>query len=242
MDWIYSEVFRVQDALGAGSADLNDILAEIALEFVMVTQGYGSGGHSPSDIQTAILSLSDVEALACAMITYLQDKDVSYDNFTHAIDSFSPANANQTLLADLVSLAIIHYDAFNDFIGNMELENQLALALNPTSYDCPACGSIGAYCSTSETWDFTLGQKIPWFVYRGAGKVTFDPEQVKPWEDTRAGANSPWAPVWVAPEMPADGKVVAHATFSEPGTYILRGLADDGALFGSDDVTVTVRP
>ena len=31
-----------------------------------------------------------------------------------------------------------------------------------------------------------------------------------------------------------------HATFSEPGTYILRGLADDGALTGWDDVTVTV--
>ena len=42
--------------------------------------------------------------------------------------------------------------------------------------------------------------------------------------------------------MPADGKVVVHATFSEPGTYVLRGLADDGALFGGDEVTVTVRP
>ena len=88
----------------------------------------------------------------------------------------------------------------------------------------------------------SVGLHLSWFVYRGAGTVTFDPAQVKPWEDTRAGANSPWAPVWVAPDMPADGKVVAHATFSEPGTYVLRGLADDGALFGSDDVTVTVRP
>jgi len=25
--------------------------------------------------------------------------------------------------------------------------------------------------------------------------VTFDPPQIKPWEDTRAGANSPWAPL-----------------------------------------------
>jgi hypothetical protein len=40
--------------------------------------------------------------------------------------------------------------------------------------------------------------------------------------------------------MPADGKVAVHATFSEPGTYVLRGLADDGALTGWDDVTVTV--
>jgi autonomous glycyl radical cofactor GrcA len=87
-----------------------------------------------------------------------------------------------------------------------------------------------------------VGLHLSWFVYRGAGAVTFDPEQVKPWEDTRAGANSPWAPLWTPPEMPADGKVVVHATFTEPGTYILRGLADDGALFGSDEVTITVRP
>jgi hypothetical protein len=88
----------------------------------------------------------------------------------------------------------------------------------------------------------SVGLHLSWFVYRGAGKVTFDPEQVKPWEDTRAGANSPWAPLWTPPEMPADGKIVVQAMFTEPGAYVLRGLADDGALFGNDDVTVTVRP
>ena len=85
-----------------------------------------------------------------------------------------------------------------------------------------------------------IGLHLSWFVYRGSGKVAFDPEQVKPWEDTRAGANSPWAPIWAPPPMPADGKVTVHATFAEPGTYVLRGQADDGALLGSDDVTVTV--
>src|SRR5262245_32824450 len=44
------------------------------------------------------------------------------------------------------------------------------------------------------------------FVYRGAGPVTFDPPQIKAWEDTRAGANSPWAPLWTPPAMTADGK------------------------------------
>ena len=70
--------------------------------------------------------------------------------------------------------------------------------------------------------------------------VTFDPIQIKAWEDTRAGANSPWAPIWVPPTMPADGKVTVQATFSQPGTYVLRALADDGALTGYDEVTVTV--
>jgi autonomous glycyl radical cofactor GrcA len=87
-----------------------------------------------------------------------------------------------------------------------------------------------------------VGLHLSWFVYRGAGKVTFDPPQIKAWEDTRTGANSPWAPIWVAPDMPADGKVVVQATFDEPGTYVLHGLADDGALLGSDEVTVTVTP
>ena len=85
-----------------------------------------------------------------------------------------------------------------------------------------------------------VGLHLSWVVYRGAGQVTFDPEQVKAWEDTRAGANSPWAPVWVPPDMPADGRISVNVTFAEHGTYTLRGIADDGALLGMDDVTVTV--
>jgi hypothetical protein len=85
-----------------------------------------------------------------------------------------------------------------------------------------------------------LGLHLSWFVYRGAGSVRFSPDQIKSWEDTRAGANSPWAPVWFAPPMPADGKVVVEVSFDEPGTYVLRALADDGALTGGENVTVTV--
>src|SRR5947207_2481307 len=76
------------------------------------------------------------------------------------------------------------------------------------------------------------GLHAAWFMYRGPGKVTFTPEQIKVWEDTRTGANSPWAPVWVAPEMSADGRLTVQATFSEPGAYVLRSLVDDGALTG----------
>ncbi len=85
-----------------------------------------------------------------------------------------------------------------------------------------------------------VGLHVAWFVYRGTGHVTFSPEQVMSWEDTRAGANSPWAPVWVAPELPADGKVTVQAWFDQPGTYVLRARADDGALTADGHVTVTV--
>jgi len=85
-----------------------------------------------------------------------------------------------------------------------------------------------------------LGLHVSWLVYRGAGQVTFDPPQVKTWEDTRAGANSPWAPVWVPEPIPPDGKTTAQVTFSQPGTYVLRCRADDGALTTDQDITVVV--
>ena len=87
-----------------------------------------------------------------------------------------------------------------------------------------------------------LGLHMGWLVYRGAGDVEFEPPQVKTWEDTRSGANSPWAPIWVAPPVPADGRYTTQVTFSEPGTYVLRARADDGALTGDDELTVTVTP
>jgi hypothetical protein len=87
-----------------------------------------------------------------------------------------------------------------------------------------------------------VGLHLSWYEYRGpaGATVSYEPAQIKPWEDTRAGANSPWAPIWAAPEMPADGRVPVTVSFSAPGTYVLRALADDGALTGGDDVTITV--
>ncbi|MDE2806188.1 MAG: hypothetical protein OXN18_13675 [Gemmatimonadota bacterium] len=102
------------------------------------------------------------------------------------------------------------------------------------------------------------GLFMSWFLYRGEGagdetgdggssatgesRVTFDPPQIKVWEDTRAGANSPWAPLWVPPELPEGGLWTVNVTFDRPGTYLLRGRADDGGLFADVEVTVTVRP
>ena len=87
-----------------------------------------------------------------------------------------------------------------------------------------------------------VGLHVSWFVYRGpvGGKATFDPPQVKAWEDTRAGAYSPWAPQFTAPPIPADGKLPVSVTFSEPGTYVLRCRADDGALVADEEVTIVV--
>ena len=80
-----------------------------------------------------------------------------------------------------------------------------------------------------------VGLHLSWFVYRGAGKVSFEPAQIKTWEDTRTGAYSPWAPLFTVPPLPKDGKWVARAIFDEPGTYVLRARADDGALTTDED-------
>ena len=72
--------------------------------------------------------------------------------------------------------------------------------------------------------------------------VAFDPPQFKVWEDYREGADSPWAAGWEPPEVPEDGTWVVQATFSEPGTYVLRCLAHDGGLAVYEDVTLAVGP
>jgi len=85
------------------------------------------------------------------------------------------------------------------------------------------------------------GLRLSWIVYRGkASAVTFSPEQMKTWTDSRTWANSPWSPPYVIPDPPSDGKWTTQVTFSEPGTYVLRAVASDGSLFTYQNVTVTV--
>jgi hypothetical protein len=106
------------------------------------------------------------------------------------------------------------------------------MAFDPAAQRPPSAITVG-----SQT-----GLRHSCFVYRGAGRVTFTPAQAKVWEDTRTGANSPWAPRWMAPAIPADGKYVVSARFQDPGTYTIRCLASDGALNTARDVVVTVAP
>jgi hypothetical protein len=84
------------------------------------------------------------------------------------------------------------------------------------------------------------GLWVSCILYRGPGHVSFEPDQVKTWEDTRPSANSPWAPRWVPPAAPADGKWQVQATFDQPGEYVLRWHASDGGLYADQDVRVNV--
>jgi hypothetical protein len=71
------------------------------------------------------------------------------------------------------------------------------------------------------------GVSVSWYQYRGPAKVIFHAR-----ESIRV--STPGEPV-------ANGKASVKAEFSEPGTYVLRAVADDGALSTSADVTVVVR-
>jgi hypothetical protein len=110
----------------------------------------------------------------------------------------------------------------------------------------PTARELLARTLRAPTGTVTVSKRVnlhfTWFIYRGPGEgVDFDPPQVKSWEDTRAFANSPWATRWVPPEIPEDGRWVSEVTFSEPGTYTLRGRADDGGLYADREVTVYVE-
>ncbi|MGI9249968.1 MAG: hypothetical protein ACR2PR_02055 [Pseudohongiellaceae bacterium] len=90
------------------------------------------------------------------------------------------------------------------------------------------------------TVDKINGLFLSWNKYRGEGNVSFDPPLPKPWEDTRVAANSPWSELWVPPPMPEDGIYRVHATFDEPGVYVLWARADDGGLYNDSYITVRV--
>jgi hypothetical protein len=77
------------------------------------------------------------------------------------------------------------------------------------------------------------GLRATWLQHRGPGTVTFDP-----WTAPMADHT----PGWLPPPLDADGRVVTQATFGAPGTYVLRGVADDGYLYSTKDVTVRVVP
>jgi hypothetical protein len=67
------------------------------------------------------------------------------------------------------------------------------------------------------------GVQIKWIQYRGPGKVAFHPDSSE-----------------VLYGQPVT--LTSTASFSAPGTYVLRAIANDGQLYTTREVTVTVNP
>jgi hypothetical protein len=150
-------------------------------------------------------------------------------------------------------------EAAGDRMRMVKVGQPLTLSAHVTDDGVPKPRPRGAFLDRARTKDVKDLRMIPpiqvtvgsatglWtacYLYRssGSGKVHFSPDQPKTWEDTRAGANSQWSPLWQASPPPPDGKWTVQVTFDEPGTYVLRWHASDGALWADEDITVTVTP
>lgn len=84
----------------------------------------------------------------------------------------------------------------------------------------PRAGSIPGAQTNSAAPRRPQGLTVSWMEYRGPATVTFDSADAIP---------------------VADGQAVTMAHFTEPGVYVLRAIANDGALTTRADVTVTVK-
>lgn len=76
------------------------------------------------------------------------------------------------------------------------------------------------------------GLRVAWIEWRGPGEIAFDPWFMEGVDDRMPG--------WVPPPIPDDGRVTTTARFSEPGTYVVRAMADTGGLFTPLDITIHV--
>ena len=127
---------------------------------------------------------------------------------------------------------VVHADDPDDYPAREEVRGRLPETLEEL-YRGPGGSTVQG----------APGLRFNWMVYRGpAQHVTFGPQQMKTWMDSRVWGNSPWSPPRMIPEPPADGRWVAEAIFDEPGDYVLRGVASDGSSFTYENVYVTVRP
>jgi hypothetical protein len=146
-------------------------------------------------------------------------------------------------------------EAAGDRVRTVKVGDTLILSAHVTDDGIPKPRPRGAFLDRSRNEEVKDMRMVPprqvtvgsatglWvscFVYRAAGKVSISPDQPKTWEDTRAGANSQWSPLWQAAPAPADGKWTVQVKFDQPGEYILRWHASDGALWVDEDIKVTV--
>lgn len=133
-------------------------------------------------------------------------------------------------------------DGLEEAFSNWEARQARAAAAAAEREGPPRLSSAQLRPPTRITVDKVVWHHVALFLYRadGEGAPDFDPPQVKTWEDTRSGANSPWAPLWTRTPIPEDGVWRTTVTFDEPGTYVIRARGDDGALYHDQDITVVV--
>ena len=96
------------------------------------------------------------------------------------------------------------------------LPNNLPEIGGRTGENSPKTQEVVNYLAADAT-----GLAVTWILYRGPGEVFFDTNAM--------------------PAAPGGEEVLSSATFSRPGTYVLRAYADDGNYTRYTDATVVVR-
>lgn len=174
-DWCYTQAYRIAAANGVSGAGLALIVAGLSVG-VNLLEGLvhsdNPGAYSATDLENAFTSAADMDAVICHMVTYLALLPVTFDNFKNALSTFSPANAYQTTISISLQAALAYYDAYTAFVMNQQSEFEIALAANPTDFNCLSCGVAG-WCAVPQTWDLTALNLLPWVIDRGvltAGK------------------------------------------------------------------------
>ena len=136
-------------------------------------------------------------------------------------------------VSDGVSLAVAVKDdglpgPADDRIQLGARENRLRAAPIRTVQTDETGASVASNQSGPPTQDIVTadsaaktGLALTWLHYRGPGKVTFEP--------------------MITPLNKLGGEARTQARFSQPGTYVLRAVADDGMLTTPVTVTVTVK-
>jgi len=109
---------------------------------------------------------------------------------------------------------------------------------HPTGYTPEYGGRVPVRLGNGSDIDVPVG--LAGQESRSFKAVTFSPDQMKAWMDTRVWGNSPWSPPYILPETPPDNQWVADVTFHEPGDYVLRAVASDGSHFTYENVTIEV--
>jgi hypothetical protein len=230
-DWGDREmVWTVTSPNGESRKAYGTLAADYVIDNVVIASETGSLGAGTSSPESRANVPPQAEVIGDATRTVRVGQPLTFQ--TRVVDDGIP-KADDPMRQARQLLALTGNDAAGLFL-TPEAVYKMRMARPPTRV------TVGK----------TNGLYLSWNVYRGPlaanrpiqDVVTFDPPQVKPWEDTRTGANSPWGALWVPPAAPDDGIYEVSVTFDEPGTYVLWGRADDGGLFHDQYLTVTVTP
>lgn len=213
--------------------------------------------HVPKDFgdKEVIWTLTAHGKTTKAYATLRTDYKLNNDIFTSETGAIGAGTSNPEIRANKPPTL----EAAGDTVRSIRVKQELALTAHVTDDGIPKPRQSGAFldrASASQVKDLRLvaprqvtvgsatGLWVACYVYRApvGAKVHISPDQPKQWEDTRAGANSQWAPLWQAPPAPAGNNWQASVSFDQPGEYILRWHASDGALWKDQEIKVTVAP